>query len=157
MLSINFKDGGHLGLLIRTILAIFDVHSNASYQVSSPLAFWFRRRSKNSFSRWRPWPPAWIADRNDFSYFCPTRHPDDSYQVSKQLAFLFRRRSELDFQDSSHGGHPGFPIGTSLAIFDLQVTLMLPAKFQVKCHFGSGEEAKNRFSRWPQRNDFSYF
>ena len=36
-----------------------------------------------------------------------------------------------------------------LSIFDLQVTLMLPTKFQVNWPSGSGEEAKNRFSRWP--------
>ena len=68
----------------------------------------------------------------------------------------------LIFQDGSHGGHLGFPIGTILAIFDLQVTLMLPSKFGVNWSFGSGEEAKNRFSRWrpsliSDRNDFSYF
>ena len=39
---------------------------------------------------------------------------------------------------------------------------MLPGKFGVNWPFGSGEEAKNRFSRWPpslisDRNDFSYF
>ena len=42
---------------------------------------------------------------------------------------------------------------------------MFPSKFQVNLPLGSGEEAKNRFSRWsPQRptwtshrNDFSYF
>ena len=41
-----------------------------------------------------------------------------------------------------HGGHLGFPIGTILAIFDLQVILMLPSKFGVNWPFGSGEEAK---------------
>ena len=35
-----------------------------------------------------------------------------------------------------------FPIGTILAIFDLQITPMLPSKFQVNWPFGSGEEAK---------------
>ena len=35
-----------------------------------------------------------------------------------------------------------------LAIFDLQVTQMLPTKFRVNWPFGSGEEAKKRFSRW---------
>ena len=52
-----------------------------------------------------------------------------------------------------------------LVIFDLQVTPMLPTKFQVNWHLGLGEEAKNRFSRWRpwqpswiyDRNDFSYF
>ena len=58
-----------------------------------------------------------------------------------------------------------FPIGTILAIFDLQVTMMLPTKIQVNWPFGSGQEAKNRFSRWRPRwrswlsdwNDFSCF
>ena len=39
---------------------------------------------------------------------------------------------------------------------------MLPTKFGVNWHFGSGEEAKDRFSRWwpswiSDWNDFSYF
>ena len=25
--------------------------------------------AKNRFSRWQPWRPSWISDRNDFSYF----------------------------------------------------------------------------------------
>ena len=57
------------------------------------------------------------------------------------------------------------PIGKISANFDLQVTTMLPTKFRISWLFGSGEEAKNRFSRWPSwrpswisdRNDFSYF
>ena len=58
------------------------------------------------------------------------------------------KKQKIDFQDGGHGGHLGFPIGTILAIFDLQVTLMVPSKFGVNWPFGSGEEAKNRFSRW---------
>ena len=46
------------------------------------------------------------------------------------------------------GGHLGFPISPILASFDLQVTPMLPTKFRVNWPFSSGEEAKNRFSRW---------
>ena len=72
------------------------------------------------------------------------------------------KKRKINFQD---GGHLGFPIGTILAIFDLQVTPMLPRKFGVNWPFGSGDEAKNRFSRWrPWRPswisdwyDFSYF
>ena len=47
-----------------------------------------------------------------------------------------------------HGGHLGFPIGTLLASCDLQVTMMLPKKFQVSWPFGAGGETKNRFSIW---------
>ena len=71
----------------------------------------------------------------------------------------------MNFQDGCQGSHLGFPTETILAIFDLQVTTMLPTKFQVKWPFCSGEEVKNRFSRWPpwwpswilDWNDFSHF
>ena len=46
--------------------------------------------------------------------------------------------AKTDFQDGCHGVHLGFPIGTILAIFDLQVTPMLPSKFGVNWHIGSG-------------------
>ena len=52
---------------------------------------------------------------------------------------------KIDFQDVNCAGHLVFPVGTILAIFDLQVTSMTLAKFQVNWPFGSGEEAKN----WP--------
>ena len=72
--------------------------------------------------------------------------------------------AQIDFQDSSKGGHLGFQIGMILATFDLQVTPILPTKFQVNWPFDSGE-AKNRFSIWPpwrpswifDWNNFSYF
>ena len=72
------------------------------------------------------------------------------------------KKRKIDFQDGGHGGHLGFSIRTILAIFDLQVTTILPSKFEVNWPFGSGEEAKNRFSRWrpswiSDRQDFSYF
>ena len=77
---------------------------------------------------------------------------------------VLEKNRKVDFQDGHHGGHLGF-LRNNLAIFDLPVTPMLPIQFRVKCPFGSGEEAKNRFSRWPPwrpsrisyRNDFSYF
>ena len=81
-----------------------------------------------------------------------------------------KKKKKKGFQD----GHLGFPISRNLAIFDLQVTLILPTKFGVIWPFSSGNEvkidfqvgghgshlgfpirtilaifAKNRFSRWP--------
>ena len=41
------------------------------------------------------------------------------------------KKLNIDFQDSGHSGHLGFLIRSILAIFDLQVTLMLPTKFRV--------------------------
>ena len=52
---------------------------------------------------------------------------------------------KIDFQDGRHGGYHGLPVGTVLAIFDLQVTPMFPTKFQVNSPFSSGEEAKKDF------------
>ena len=52
------------------------------------------------------------------------------------------------FEQTLNGSQLGFTIGTILAIFDLRVTPMLPTKFRVNWPFSSGEEAKNRFSRW---------
>ena len=75
------------------------------------------------------------------------------------------KKRKIDFQDGCHGGHLGFPITTILATFDLQITPMLPSNFGVNWPFSSGEEAKNRFSRWRPwgpswisvLHNFSYF
>ena len=40
--------------------------------------------------------------------------------------FSSGEEAKIDFQDGCHGGHLGFLMGRILAIFDLQVTLMLP-------------------------------
>ena len=75
------------------------------------------------------------------------------------------KKFQIDFQDSGHGVHLGFLIGTILALFIYKSTLMLPIKFGVNWPFSSGEEATNRVSRWqpwrpsriPNQDDFSCF
>ena len=72
------------------------------------------------------------------------------------------KKRKLAFKDGHHGGHLGFLIGTILASFELQVIPILPTRFRVNWPFVLGEEAKNKFSRWPpswisDRNNFSYF
>ena len=62
--------------------------------------------------------------------------------------FGSEKKRKVDFPDGSHGCNLGFPIRMILSYFDLLVTLMLPIKFQDNWPFISGEEAKNRFSRW---------
>ena len=61
-----------------------------------------------------------------------------------------KKKRKINFQDGHHGGHLG-PDRNYLAIFDLQVAPMLPTEFQVNWLFGSGDEAKNIFSRWSSR------
>ena len=96
------------------------------FQVNWP--FGSGKEAKDRFLVW------WVSNPNDFS------HPYSSYQVSSQLTFWFRRRSK-----NTHGHRLGFQIGTILAIFDLQITPMLPTNFQASWPFGSGEEDKIRF------------
>ena len=50
-------------------------------------SFSSEEEAKNRFSRWLPWRPTWISNRDDFSYFLSISHPNASYQVWSQLAF----------------------------------------------------------------------
>ena len=94
---------------------------------------------KNRFSRWRN---SWISDLEDFNYFLSTSHPDTSYQVLSQMAFWFRKGSKIWIFKMT----PMVPIRTTLAVFDLQVTRMLPI-IRVNWPLGSGYKGNNRFSR----------
>ena len=49
------------------------------------------------------------------------------------------KKRKIDFQDGGQGGHLGFPIGTILVIFDLQITPMLPTNYRVNWPRGVGE------------------
>ena len=60
-----------------------------------------------------------------------------------QVKWLLGLGEEAKKRFSRSGSHLGFPISMILATFDLQVTLI-----GVNRPFGSGEEEKNRFSRW---------
>ena len=64
------KNSGHLGFLIRTILAIFYLQVTPmlpTSRVNWPFAL--GEKAKKKFSRWSPWQPSWISNREDFSYF----------------------------------------------------------------------------------------
>ena len=56
--------------------------------------------------------------------------PIESIRLSVQ-----KKKRKIDFKD---GGHLGFRIGTILAIFDLQVTPMLPSMYRVNWPRGVG-------------------
>ena len=128
--------GGHLGFPIGTILAIFYL------QVILITKLYVN------------WPFVSGGDVQDTQFFLPScKSIGPSVQGMKQ---------NIDFHDCSHGDCLGFPTGTILAIFDLCQPYV---SYQVGWPFGSGEEAKNRFSRWwPRRlswisdwNDFRFF
>ena len=122
--------------------------------------------AKNRFSRWLPWQPSWISDLNKIQLFLIYKSPQCFLPCLESIGFWVQeKKRKIDFQDGCHGSHLGFPIGMILAILDLHVTPMLPSKLGVNWPFGSGEEAKNRFSIWrpwrpawiSDRHDFSYF
>ena len=64
----RWRPCGHLGFLIGTILATFDLQVTpmlpTKFGVNKP--FGSGGEAKNRFSRW---PSSWISDWNDFSYF----------------------------------------------------------------------------------------
>ena len=78
----------------------------------------------------------------------PTKfHVNWSFSSGEEAKDRFKHGGHLGFPiqtiiDFQGGRHLGFLIGRILAIFDLQVSLMLPTKFQVNWLLGSGEEAK---------------
>ena len=132
----NFQDSSHgsyLGFPIRTILSFFwsTSHPDASYQVSSQLAFGSGEEAKNRFSRWLlgfPIGKILAIFGLQVTWMFPTKSIGFSVQERKWI---------IDFQN---GGQLGFSMGKILASFDLQVIPMLLTKFQVNWPFGSGEE-----------------
>ena len=77
---------------------------------------------KNRFSRWSPLPPSWIGTILAIFYLQVILMLPTNFQVN--LVFDSREDAKIDFQDGRHD--LVFPIRTILAIFDLQVTPMLP-------------------------------
>ena len=70
----DFEDGNcgsHPAFLIGLISAIFDLQVTSmfliKFQVNWP--FSSEEEAKNRFSRWPPWWPSWISDRNNIKLF----------------------------------------------------------------------------------------
>ena len=79
------------------------------------------------------------------------KHKQDGSHLGFPITMIFafsvqEKKFKTDFQDGRYSRNLGFHIATICAIFDLQVTSMLPTKFQVNWPFSSEEEeGKNRF------------
>ena len=125
------------------------------FQVKWP--FGLGGEANNIFSRWQP---SWISNRNNFSYFFIYKSPRRFLPNYKSIGLSVQeKKGKYIF----HGRHLGFPNRNDLAIFDLLVNPIFANKCKPSWTFGSGEEAKKRFSRWPRlrpscisdSNDFS--
>ena len=92
------------------------------------------------------WQPAWISDWLYFSYFRSRGCYSVSFNSNRPK--VWEEKSKIVFQDGGYGGHFGLPIGMILAIFHLQVNLLLHPLFQLNSPCGLRENVLNRFSRW---------
>ena len=105
---------------------------------------------------------SWISDWHSHSYFRFRGHSVATVCFKSNRPTIWEEKSKLGFQEGGLGSHFGFPIGMTLAIFHLQVNLVLHCKFP-PCGL---RDVQNRFSRWrlwrrtswiSDRNDFSSF
>ena len=122
----------------------------------SQLAFGLGEEAKNRFSRWLSWQPSWISDPYDFSYFWSTSPRCFLASLESIDLSVQEKKRKIDFQECGHGGYLGFPIGTILAIFDLQVTPMLPSTFGRRTmHDGRRTSTDHNSSPWALRAQVS--
>ena len=139
---------------IRTVSATFDLQVTSILPMMFPVNWPFGSEEKfqTRFSTWLLGLQSWISYQNDFSYLLSVSHPDTCYQDSLESVFksvgllVQEKKFKLDFQDGHCGGHLGFQTEWILAIFDLQVTMILPTKFPVSWPFGSGDKGQHGFS-----------
>ena len=96
-----------------------------NFQINWP--FDSGKYAKEKSFKMTTWRPSCISDLNNLSYFRSASHPNASLPSFKLIGLsVLKKKQKIDFQDGCHGSHLGFPIGTILALFDLQVTQMLP-------------------------------
>ena len=81
-----------------------------------------------------PWWPSWISERNNFCLFFIFYNSLLILSTKLLVNWPFHSGEEVQnrFSRWPSCSYPGFLIGTILAIFYLQVVLILPTKFRVK-------------------------
>ena len=103
--------------------------ANTDFQDGHHISGEKNNKKKNRFSRWKLWRLSWISDRNNFSSLI-YKSPRCFLPSFKSVGlWVQKKKRKIYFQDGGHGSHLGFPVRTILAIFDLQVALMLSTKF----------------------------
>ena len=169
MLFEEFQDGGHLGYWKRRIWASLNFHNTPMPPIMFKLNQTYRSVADViwRFSRWLPWWPSWISERNHFSnsksLCCPDAfhlllHPtfkmaggDIVWRFSRWLTWRPSWISERN--DFSKSKSPCDPNASC------QVSRWWPSTWQC-----TGAEVVSRFSRWlprrpswrAKRNDLSY-
>ena len=103
----DFQDGCNLGFPIAMTWAIFYLQGTpmlpTKFRVSWPFS---SEEGRNRFSRW---PPSWISDWNDFSYFYIYKSSQCFLPILKSTGPLVQEnKRKKEFQD----GHLGFPVPT---------------------------------------------
>ena len=136
--KIDFEDSphsDHLGYQIGMILASFDLH--VALVLSIKFRFkWPFGSGKVAQSRFSRWPPSWISNWNDVSYFY-LKVAQIFLSSFESIGLLVReKKRKIDFHDGCHDSHLGCPIATILAILDLHVIQILPINFRVYWPFG---------------------
>ena len=114
---------------IGMILAVFisTSHPNPSYQFSNQLALWFRKISEKKSFKMAAMMAILDFRSKQFKLFQIYKSPKCFLPSFESNDFSVQeKKRKIGFQDGRHGGHLGFLIGMTLAVFDLQVTLMLP-------------------------------
>ena len=146
----DFQDGchcGHTGYRNRTILAILNLYVTPM----PPIKFWLNQTCSLGgddiwrISRWPPWQPSWISERNNFS-----TSESQCLPPSFGLIWLifWGQMSFEDFQDGQHGSQLGYQNIMILAVLNLHVIPMPPIKFQLKLNYSLGRDVVWRISWW---------
>ena len=86
-----------------------------------------------------------ISDQNDFSNFDLLVNSMLPIKFQDNRPFVLGEKAKKDFQDDSHGGNLGFPLGTSLAIFIYK---------SPRCFLPSFMSLGLRFRRRNEKTDF---
>ena len=141
--KIDFQDGfcdGHRGFPIWTILANFDLQATTIPFTKFTVSWTFGSgvEVQNRFSRWRPWQPKLISDRNKVSYFLSTSHPlwQPTLISDRNHVSYFSRWQPWQPTSIFDRNHFSYFWSTSHPNTSYQVLSQL--------HFGSGEEVQNR-------------
>ena len=75
--------GGHLGCRNETSLAVLNLHVSPMPPTKFQLNPTYHSGADvlPRFSRWPPWWPSWVLERNEFSNYKSPGHPNASHQV----------------------------------------------------------------------------